>query len=482
MVSRNISLPVTGLVVLMLTACAAVGPNYVRPTPSAPITWYTELKSGEAIADDSGGLASWWSVFNDPELTILITRAIYGNLDLKRAQSRIREARAQRMVAKAGLLPSLDFKGSAARTWTSQNSSQGRNTDDLYSTSFDASWEIDIFGGVRRSLEAGDADIGAAIEDMRDVLVTLLSEVALSYVDTRSYQARLAVAEANLASQTETYQLTSWRAQAGLTDELALQQASYNLENTRSQMPTLKTALEGSINRIAVLLGEQPGKIHDELQRMGSIPTVPVQIAIAVPADALRQRPDVRRAERELAAQTARAGVATAELYPKLTLNGSIGLDATTIRDFFTTPVRTTSFGPGISWPIFSGGQIRANIEVQSAKQEQAILSYEGAVLNALKEVENALTAYAQEQDRLISLDRSVQAARKAKELAEAKYQAGLADFTGVLDAQRSLYSLQDQWTQSRSNLLSDVVRIYKALGGGWQCFMPEEDKQAENR
>lgn len=484
MLSKNLSFLALGLVVLLLAGCAAVGPNYVRPTPNAPSAWHAELKAGEINAADAQQLASWWSAFNDPELTSLITRAINGNLDLKKAQSRIREARAQRTVAGAGLLPSLDFSGSASRTTTSRNdtTAQGRTTVDLYSANIDASWEIDIFGGVRRSVEAADADIGAVTEDMRDVQVTLLSEVALNYIDVRSYQARLAVAEANLASQTETYQITSWRAQAGLTDELAIQQASYNLENTRSQIPTLKTALEGSMNRVAVLLGEQPGKIHEELQKPASIPTVPHQIAVGVPADTLRQRPDVRRAERELAAQTARVGVATAELYPKLTLNGSIGLDASTIRDFFTNPVNTTSFGPRISWPIFSGGSIRANIEIQSAKQEQAMLSYESAVLNALEEVENGLTAYVQEQDRLVSLDKSVDAAQKAAQLAEAKYQAGLADFTGVLDAQRSLYSFEDQRTQSRSNVFSDVVRIYKALGGGWQSLAPEENKRVVNR
>lgn len=480
----RISSPTLALIGLLLTGCIAVGPNYVRPTPATSSMWHTELKTGETSATDAQNLASWWSAFNDPELTNLVKRAVERNLDLKKARSRIREARAQKTIAKAGLLPFLDFSGSAAKTTTSQNSTtaQGRTTVDLYSSDLDASWEIDIFGGARRSVEAADADIGAATEDMREVLVTLLSEVALNYVDVRSYQARLAVAEANLASQSETYQLTFWHAQAGLTDELAVQQAGYNLENTRSQIPTLRTALEGSMNRIAVLLGEQPGHVHEELQKRGSIPTVPGKIGVGVPADALRQRPDVRKAERELAAQTARVGVATAELYPKLTLNGSIGLEAASLRNLFANPVRTTTFGPRISWPIFSGGSVRANIDVQSAKQEQAMLSYEGAVLNALQEVENALTAYAQEQDRVVSLDKSVQAAQTAAGLAQAKYQAGLADFTTVLDAQRSLYSFQDQLAQSRSNVVSDVVRIYKALGGGWQSLAPEEPKQVVNR
>ncbi len=224
--------------------------------------------------------------------------------------------------------------------------------------------------------------------------------MALNYVEVRTFQARLTVAEANLEAQNETYQLTLWRYQAGLSDELAVQQARYNLENTRSQIPTLRTGLEEAMNRIAVLLGEQPGKVHGDLEKREPIPVPPLEIAVGVPADMLRRRPDVRRAERELAAQTARVGVATADLYPKLTLSGSIGLEALSLSNLSSSGSWTLSGGPRITWAIFKAGAIRQNIEVQSALQEQALIKYEAAVLSALEEVENALVAYAEEQHR----------------------------------------------------------------------------------
>jgi multidrug efflux system outer membrane protein len=287
---------------------------------------------------------------------------------------------------------------------------------------------------------------------------------------------RLAVAEANLQAQSETYQLAQWRYEAGLSDELTVQQARYNLENTRSQIPTLRTGLEEAMNRIAVLLGEQPGKLHAELEKREPIPVTPLNVAVGVPADLLRRRPDVRQAERQLAAQTARIGVATADLYPKFTLSGSIGLEALSLNNL-SSGIWTLSGGPRISWAIFKAGAIRQNIEVQSALQEQYLIAYETAVLSALEEVENALVAYAEEQQRRQSLSEATQAAQKAVELAQHKYQAGLTDFSNVLDAQRSLLSFQDQLAQSDGTVTSNLVRLYKALGGGWTSMAPDEKK-----
>ena len=323
----TLCLPVV-LVILVLTGCATVGPDYVPPKKSVSKDWHTQLKGGLSTEEmDPQTLAAWWTTLNDPELSSLIDRAVLGNLDLKKALARVREARARRGMAKADLFPTLDATGSATWSRSSKDTGTGK-TSDLYAASFDAGWELDIFGGVRRSVEAAGADLQASQEDLRDVLVSLLAEVALNYVEVRTYQARLAVAEANLEAQSETYQLTLWRYQAGLSDELAVQQARYNLENTRSQIPTLRTGLEEAMNRIAVLLGEQPGKVHGELEKREPIPVIPLKVAVGVPADVLRRRPDVRRAERQLAAQTARIGVATADLYPKFTLSGSIGLEA----------------------------------------------------------------------------------------------------------------------------------------------------------
>jgi NodT family efflux transporter outer membrane factor (OMF) lipoprotein len=465
---------------LIMTGCVTVGPDYVRPDAALSTTWHSELKGGLIAGEmNPQTLAAWWSTLNDPELSSMIDRAVSGNLDLKKARSRIREARARRGIAKADLFPTLDVSGSA--TWTESSNDTGTNrtseTRDLYTAGFDAGWEIDIFGGVRRSVEAAEADIGASQEDLRDVLVSLLAEVALNYIDLRTFQSRLAIAEVNLEAQNETYQLTVWRNQAGLSDELAVQQAHYNLENTRAQLPTLRTGKEEALNRIAVLLGEQPGKVHSLLEQQVSMPEISLKLAIGIPADVLRNRPDVRRAERELAAQSARIGMATADLYPRLTLGGSIGFETLKMNASPTSQTWSSNVGPGITWAIFRAGAIRENIEVQSASQEQYLIAYEAAVLNALEEVENALVAYAEEQNRRDTLQEAAQAAQKAVELAKYKYQSGLTDFNNVLEAQRSLLTFQDQLAQSNGTVASNLVRLYKALGGGWASMAPDEKK-----
>lgn len=465
------------LTILILSGCATVGPDYVPPATELSATWHTGLNGG--LTDDqqaSRDLAAWWTLFNDPELSSLVHRAVAGNLDLKKARARVREARARRGLARADHFPTLDFQATGSRSRSSE-ATGAVMTSDLYAIGFDAGWELDIFGGVRRSVEAAEATLQASQEDWRDVLVSLLAEVALNYVDVRTYQARMAVAEANLKSQDETCRLTSWRYQAGLSDELAVQQSRYNLENTRSQIPSLRTGLEEALNRIAVLLGEQPGKIHEKLKKKAPIPVTPLRIAVGVPADALRRRPDVRRAERELAAQTARIGVATADLYPKFKLTGSIGLEALTLNNLLSPGSPAYSFGSGITWPLFAGGAIRQNIEVQSALQEQSLIAYEAVVLNALEEVENALAAYAEEQFRRNALRDAMEAAKQAAELAQKKYQGGLTDFSNVLEAQRSLLSFQDQLTQSSGKVTSNLIRLYKTLGGGWTSLSAGDRK-----
>ena len=466
-------LPVV-LAILILTGCATVGPDYVPPDTSVSATWHTQFKGGLTAEEmDPQALAAWWATLNDPELSSLIDRAVLGNLDLKKALARVREARARRGMAKADLFPTLDATGSATWSRTSKDTGTGK-TNDLYAASFDAGWELDIFGGVRRSVEAAGADLQATQEDLRNVLVSLLAEVALNYIDVRTSQVLIAVAEANLEAQSETYQLTQWRYEAGLSDELAVQQARYNLENTRSLIPAFRTRLEEAMNRIAVLLGEQPGKVHPELEKREPIPVTPLNVAVGVPADLLRRRPDVRQAERQLAAQTARIGVATADLYPKFTLSGSIGLEAFSLSNLSSSGAWSLSGGPRITWAIFKGGAIRQNIEVQSALQEQALIQYEATILSALEEVENALVAYAEVQQRRQSLSEATQAAQKAVDLAQHRYQAGLTDFNNVLDAQRSLLSFQEQLAQSEGTVTSNLVRLYKALGGGWTSLVSD--------
>ncbi len=462
------------LAAVLLTGCAAVGPKYVRPADTVAAQWHSRPDSNLAFGEtDPQSLAEWWTTLGDRELSGLVERAVKGNRDLRQAEARVREARARRGVSQASLLPTLDASGSASRSQSS-NKTGGGATRNMFQAGFDAGWELDLFGGTRRSLEASTADLQASQEDLHDVLVSLAAEVALNYTELRTYQTRLNVAEQNLAAQSETYQLARWRAQAGLSDELAVEQARYNLESTRSQIPTLQTGLEGALNRLSVLLGEQPGALHAELEQRGTIPVTPLSVAVGIPADMLRRRPDIRRAERQLAAQTARVGVAKADLYPKLSLSGSIGLEALTLDNLFTSGSRATSGSSLISWPIFRGGSIRKNIQVQSAIQEQYLAAYESSVLGAVEEVENALTAYAKEQNRRQSLSDAAAAAGKAADLARQEYEAGLTDFSSILEAQRSLLSFQDQLAQSDGAVTSDLISLYKALGGGWTSLPPE--------
>lgn len=475
---RSLARVLNSIVFLIIMGCASVGPEYDKPDLSAPKTWHTKLEDGlTSRPADPQTLAEWWATLNDPVLNNLIIQAVAGNLDVKQARARVREARANRRLNRADLFPTLDATGSFRKSRSSENSGGGTDVDQS-ALDFDASWELDIFGGIRRSMEAATADLQASQEDLRDVLVSLLAEVAINYVDVRTYQARIKAAEGNLKAQTETYELTRSRCLTGLATELAVQQGRYNMENTRSEIPILKTGLEEALNQLAVLLGEQPGAVHAVLQQQTPIPVTPLEVAVGVPANALRQRPDVRKAERNLAAQTARVGEATAELYPKFTLVGTIGLETLSLSDLFTAGSRTYSIGPSVSLPIFNAGAIRSNIEIQSALQEQALAQYEAAVLNALQEVENALVAYAQEQNRRAALKEATDAARQAAILAQNQYNAGMIDFSDVLDAQRSLLSFQDQLANSEGTMTANLVRLYKALGGGWTSLEPAVEMQ----
>jgi len=470
---------------LLLSGCAPVGPDYAAPKTTVSAKWQEPLKGGLIGSEmDPNVLAAWWTTFNDTELSSLIQRAIRGNLDVKQAEARIREERARRGIAESAMFPTLNFSGSETWAHSSENTGTGKTTK-LYSSNFDSSWEIDVFGGIRRSIEAAQGDLEASQENLHDVLVTLVSEVAINYVEVRTLQAQIDTVNKNLAAQQETYQLTLWGQESGLTDALSAEQAKYNLESTRSEIPSLHTNLEEAMNRIAVLLGEQPGNVHKELTPTKPISDVPQTVAVGIPADILRRRPDIRQAERELAAQTARIGVATAELYPSFSLTGSIGVEAlsahTFIHNLGSRDGYSWSGGPGINWALFQGGAIRQNIKVQTALQEQALAKYETTVLTALEEVENALVAYADEQERADTLQQAAQAAQAAATFAEYDFRAGLVDFSSVLDAQRSQLSFQNQLAQSNGTVILNLVRLYKALGGGWHSFaLAAQDNQKQ--
>jgi NodT family efflux transporter outer membrane factor (OMF) lipoprotein len=460
-------------VVLMLTGCVAVGPDYKAPDIAAPAEWRPTPRGGLSFAEPRAEtLARWWTTLDDHDLSVLIERAAAGNLNLKIARARIRAARARRGIAEAGLFPSLGFGGSATVGRSSEDSGSGMRRE-LYRSGFDAGWEVDVFGGVRRSIEAAEGELETSAADYQDVLVSLLAEVALNYLDARTFQGVLQVAEENLKTQEETLQLSEWRFAAGLVSSLDVQQAKATLENTRAQLPRVRSNIEAAKNRLAILLGAFPGALEAQLGASKPIPEAPLEVAVGVPAETLRRRPDVRRAERQLAAQTARVGVATADLYPKFSLPGSIGLEALAGHRLFSLANRAWSLVGNFSWTIFKGGAIRQNIELQSALQEQALNQYEAAILIALEEVENSLIAFVEEQERRDTLTAATHAAQLAAELARDQYGSGLIDFQTVLDSQRSVLSFQEQLEQSKGQVTANLIGLYKALGGGWTRMAP---------
>lgn len=461
---------------LLLGACTVVGPDYTEPQIELD-TEFTSLKENAGLnMEQSTELTLWWATLHDSDLNRLINQAVKQNLDLRAATSRLRQVRALRNVASGARFPTLDTSAQAQRSRASENvAPEGAElTSGLYAAGFDAGWEIDLFGGVARALEAAEADIEAAAESQRDVLVSVLAEVALNYVEARSFQERLRIAADNLASQEDTFELIQSRHAAGLVQDIDLERARSNVENTRSTMPQLSTQLERASNRLALLLGEQPGAIDEVFNQIKPVPSPQIEVAIGVPADLLRRRPDIRRAERILAAETARVGEATAELYPKLRLLGSVGLETLSGGNLFQSASRTLGIGSIISWPLFSGGQVRNRIEAQSEVQEQAYIAWQNSVLSALEEVSNAITAYTNEQIRHAALQRSAESAVRAASIARSRYDAGIADFTEVLDTDRERLSVQDALAASNAEITTDLIRLYKALGGGWQSLAEE--------
>ncbi len=488
------SIFILGIMFFFFTGCATVGPDYVPPEKKVPEKFSTQLEETKIEQPEQEEtsdqppipvkkitpemLGDWWQTLEDPLLSQLIERAIEGNKDLKLAQSRVREERARRGIAKADRFPTVNASASTTRQQSSQETGTG-DANTLHSTGFDASWEVDLFGGIKRSVESAEATVEAREEELNDTLVTLAAEAALNYVEIRTFQARLAAAEKNLKSQEETLQIVKDRLESGLTTNLTLEQANYNLESTKSEVPTLKTGIEQGKNGLAVLLGEFPGTLKNELEKYKSIPVLPIEVAVGVPADLLRRRPDIRRTERELAAQTARVGVATADLYPRLTLFGSIGLESLSAASLFTGPAAAFSIGPKITWNVFDAGRIRQNIKIEDELQEQAMIKYELSVLIAVKDVENALIDYGQEQVRRKTLMKSVQAAERAVGLSRELYTAGLSDFLDVLEAERSLFQFQDQLAVSEGSVVSNLIRLYKSLGGGWKPLMADTSQEA---
>jgi NodT family efflux transporter outer membrane factor (OMF) lipoprotein len=452
-----------------LTACLAVGPDYAQPQLDVPAEWNRLDISAESmtVAVTPGDLSRWWQSLNDPLLTELVAEALLASPDLRSAQARLREARARRTVAASARFPTVTATGTATRSESSEETGSG-DTRELYRAGFDASWELDVFGGVRRSVEAAEADLAASAENLYNTQVSLAAEVATNYVDVRSLQIRLGIARDNLASQSETLQLTEWRAQAGLVSNQDVEQARSNREQTRAQIPSLETNLAAAEHRLDILLGRTPGSLHPFLATSGNLPAVPNRIAVGIPADTLRQRPDVRAAERALAAETARVGVAEAARYPAFQLSGSIGLEALTLSALDNSGAGTSTLLGRITAPIFDAGRLRSQVTIQDALREQAEIAYQQTVLNALQDVENALVALARNHERSAALANATDAASQAAEMARQRYAAGLIDFQSVLDTERSVRALEDSLASARADGVLELIKLYKALGGGW--------------
>jgi len=464
----------TGIGLFLMSGCM-VGPDFQRPQVSMPAGWAGPTAEPAKLPSASGdqGLTVWWTVFKDPILTSLVERAAASNLDLKLAEARIREARAAKSVAAGGLGPTIDASGAYQRSRFSAENRTGTATVDQYQAGFDAGWEIDIFGGQRRSVEATEADLQAAVETHRDVLVTLMAEVARNYINLRAFQQQIAITRKNLAAQQHSARLTRERFEGGFVSGLDVANADALSATTAAQIPLLESSVQQAIYSLSVLLGALPAALTAELSPAGTIPGALPEVPAGVPSDLLRRRPDIRRAEAQIHAATARIGVAAAELFPKFTIAGSAGFQSTDFSSWFDWANRFWSFGPSVRWRLFETGRIRAGVELQKALQEQEVIAYQQTVLSALQEVENALIASAKEQAHREALVAAVTANRKAVALSETLYTEGQTDFLNVLQAQRALYVTEDALVQSTSTVSTNLVALYKALGGGWQDNPP---------
>lgn len=457
----------TALAALLLGACAglpAVGPDYAAPQPGVPDAWHQPAAPGETRE-----LARWWRQFDDAGLDRLIDAALTGSLDLRQAEARLRQARAARAQAVSGLFPGVSASAGASRSRnaTAISALPPRTTWDA---GFDASWELDLFGGTRRGIEAATAELEARAASLANVRVSLLAEVAQNYVELRAYQRRLAIARDNLASQSETLQIVMWRNQAGLASSTDVAQARTSREQTRAAIPDLQVGLAAAVNRLGVLTGTPPGALQSDLAGNGALPPVPPGVGAGIPADVLRQRPDLIVAERNLAAETARIGQKLAQRFPSLDLGGSFGWQAYSLGALGGAGTLARAASGTLAATLFDGGRLRSAVDIQRAVRDEALAAYESAVLAALEEVENALSAYAAGRERVAARRAAAEAAREAADLSRKLYQAGLADFQKVLETERTRLSAEDNLAIAEATMRTNLVKLYKALGGGWQA------------
>ena len=481
-------------VALALAGCT-VGPNFVHPIPQTPAHWSSPATTPDSIdnsresttTEETADLRCWWADFNDPTLSSLIERSMASNLDLRAAVLRIEEARAQRGITAASLWPSLSANAAYSRTRISETTSTGSlfnsigsiripgttdisipNPSSQYQLGANVSWEVDLFGRVRRSIEAADANIEESVEDQHAALVSLLGDVAQSYIELRGAQLRKATAEQSITITGELLELAQKRRAAGLTSDVDVVGATAQLTVTHAQLPALDLAITQAINQLSRLLGREPEGLRAELDAAAPIPPLPSAVPIGLPTELARRRPDIRKAEARLHAATAEIGVAVAGLYPRLTLTGGGGFQSETVGKLTQWASRFGSFGPTLELPVFDQGQWKT-VQVQDVRAKEAALAYAATVLNALHEVENARAAYVADQDRRAWLDLTVAQNRDAWMLARQRYDGGVANFIEVLDAERTLQQNQGALAESSTVVGEDLVRLYRTLGGGWE-------------
>ena len=512
----------TGLLCLMLGACT-VGPDWSRPSMFSPKSWFGSTAPAAHVASEPVAEPidpQWWSLFGDPELTSLESRVAAANLNVRLATVRLLESRSQRQITGSDQFPTLQGSGSYTRERVSEkgvlglfggssgsssgasssgsfgsmgslaNGTSGRSGGlpastaskgksippfNLWQYGFDASWELDLWGRVRREVEGADASVEASADARRNSLLSVLAEVARDYLQLRGTQTQLAIARENIATEEQTLSLSRDRARAGLTTDLDVVNAAAQLATTRAQVPQLEEQQLQSINALSFLLGEAPGALHEELVVAKPVPAVPPRVPVGVPSELARRRPDIRQAEAQLHSATADIGVAVADFYPKITLDGSLGLQALHFKDLGNWNARQYGLGPTISLPIFQGGRLRATLALRRVEQQEAALNYQQTVLQAWHDVDNAMTAYASEQKRRDALQDAVVNSRRAVELSRQRYTQGVEDFLNVLDAERTLLQAQNALSDSTTTVSQNLVQLYKALGGGWEQSYPVE-------
>jgi outer membrane protein, multidrug efflux system len=462
---------------LLVAGCRAVGPDYVEPKPSVPAGF------AEASARTSGQASeapfadeAWWKNFQDTTLDALVAQALKAAPDLAEAQARVREARALQGIAGAGRYPTVDAGGEYARNLGSENVPTGVPPgglgpgihSDLWQAGFDASWEIDIFGGIRRSVEAADANFQAVTEDRADVTLTLIAEVARDYIDLRGAQQRIEVARKNLAIEQDLLALTQSLLAAGLAPQQDLLRAQAQVRDVQAAIPEFETDERSAAYRIAALIDQPFTEVFAELSGLRPIPQSALEVPVGLPSELLKRRPDVRAAERRIAAANARIGIAQADLYPHFSLTGEAGLESLSFSSFGNASSGYYQIGPGITWRIFDAGRIRFQVQAESARAAAAAAAYERSVLGAFRDVETALVSYANAQVRRNELAAESAAVAQASDIAKLLYARGVESFLPVLDAERSLYAVDDALAQSQRDSALALVALYKSLGGGW--------------